>query len=126
MREIKFRAYDSANKVMEYNVNVNQGKPVKQGYQWFDSGNTVYHSDLMQYTGLKDRNGKEIYEGDIVETELGKGVVVFDSGSFLINILEDDEYYGFEDFFSLHEEGGCYLVEVIGNIFQGEDYRKEV
>jgi hypothetical protein len=30
--------------------------------------------------------------------------------------LEDDEYYGFDDFFSLYE-GGCYLVEVISNIF---------
>ena len=124
MREIKFRAYDSANKVMEYNVNVNQGKPVKQGYQWFDSGNTVYHSDLMQFTGLYDKHHKPIYEGDIVETDLGKGVVVFDSAAFLIRISEDDEYYGFEDFFSLYE-GGCYLVEVIGNIFQDGDLLRD-
>lgn len=76
-----------------------------------------FNFDLMQFTGLYDKNQKPIFEGDIVETELGKGVVVFDSASFLINILEDDEYYSFEDFFSLYE-GGCYLVEVIGNIFE--------
>jgi uncharacterized phage protein (TIGR01671 family) len=67
MREIKFRAFDSKNKIMEYDVNVNQGQAVKKGYQWFNTDNTVLHSPLMQYTGLKDKNGQEIYEGDIVE-----------------------------------------------------------
>ena len=66
MREVKFRAWDETNKVMVYNVNINNGKPVKPGYQWFNAENTILHSEPQQYTGVKDRNGKEIYEGDIL------------------------------------------------------------
>ena len=48
-RKIKFRAWDETNKLMEYNVNVNQGTAVKRGYQWYSNGNTVHDSKLMQY-----------------------------------------------------------------------------
>ena len=59
MREIKFRAWD------------------KQYNRWAVSAPTIverFHKslpscELMQYTGLKDKNGKEIYEGDIVAIE---------------------------------------------------------
>ena len=64
-REIKFRAWNGSK--MRYKVNINQGKAVRYGYQWFGDGNDIHNSEPMQYTGLKDKNGKEIYEGDIVE-----------------------------------------------------------
>jgi uncharacterized phage protein (TIGR01671 family) len=61
MREIKFRAWDTSE----------ENKPYMLGP--YDLTDAIWnHKDirklpLMQYTGLKDKNGKEIYEGDIIE-----------------------------------------------------------
>jgi uncharacterized phage protein (TIGR01671 family) len=60
MREIKFRQWDSGRKVMYNDIGA-----VDQGW----NGCTILKFDenpLMQFTGLKDKNGKDIYEGDII------------------------------------------------------------
>ena len=67
---------------------------------------------LMQYTGLKDKNGKEIYEGDIINDCGVKGVVVLFRGSFC--------YDSGKSYSSLHELDTC-VMEVIGNIFENPE-----
>jgi len=72
-REIKFRAFDDG-KMLTMPIDTNFELSMFFGFLRDDA-------IIMQYTGLKDRNGKEIYEGDIVETD----------GSMSFNNYESDE-----------------------------------
>lgn len=104
MRVIKFRAWDNSTKKMYYN----SGLTVHN--------NNVIHMDgeIMQFTGLLDKNGKEIYEGDIIKLhdhptsiEDCTTSVVFNHGSFVA------KYNGI-----LLSDYGTAWTEVIGNIYE--------
>lgn len=57
MREIKFRAWDEENQCIVDGFTLNSKGTIDRNW----------YTNLMQYTGLKDKNGKEVFEGDIIE-----------------------------------------------------------
>ena len=112
MREIKFRGWDEKNKEMVCNINLLFSNCLNDCFEEYEECGLK----IMQYTGLKDKNGKEIYEGDIVEGEdhynyrlLFNGTVGFKDGSFVI-FGECITHYRWMD----------YSVEIIGNIHESE------
>lgn len=131
MREFKFRAW----KRMEgrwADVDELLGHlPVKYFYKpqavlRFGNGDHMY--DINMYTGLKDKNDREIYEGDVFEWEKDVfGVVRFDKGAFYLETtlkLPGDKtvsegYYAPWLHVIIHEMN--YELEVIGNIYENPE-----
>lgn len=130
MREIKFRAFDpSTNDMFELGVlelDSNRGHDYYNFYEGY-SGVTVYFdpkhgeaqkSALMQYTGIKDKNEVEIYEGDIVKTGTDKLMVIGWSERFASFVIMRDGW-AFQHWFGEAMEGkDC---EVVGNIYQHKE-----
>lgn len=136
MREIKFRAWDRGRSEMLPITSMNWSEwwvscepiledsvlPLAYGDRnSFKNEDTDRHI-LMQYTGLKDRNGKEIYEGDIVRVEPknGYGYITEDTDIGVITWVTG--YYMVEmdkqtPFFMLY----CAYFEVIGNIYENPE-----
>lgn len=114
MREIKFRAYVTSLSIPFMAV---QGEPDLETLQSF-----IFHygdeKKLMQFTGLKDKNGKEIYEGDVINSSaLYKYTVVWSLGGFY---AKGKNFKGQNIYVPLDYE---FLEnkEVIGNIYQNHE-----
>ena len=117
----KFRAWTEEGKVMYYDVYPFKDDTLLLSYDEiaFDE---VPASDfiLMQSTGLKDKNGKEIYEGDIVKYEAGCNTVTEE-------VAYDKNFAGFGvrdanadiifTFWELAEDIDLISLEVVGNIY---------
>lgn len=117
MRTIKFRAWD--------------GEKMTPAFYMGSYLSMNYSGKLMQYTGLNDKNGKEIYEGDVVEffsrdgmrnpfEMIERHVIEWRSG-------DSDMYHGFPltwNFYGTLKWSDKSTIEVIGNIYENPELIK--
>jgi hypothetical protein len=136
-REIKFRAWNIAQNKMHQNVGVHPHllmdlsgddahyKTDEDGRYLIGIGFTNYR--IMQYAGSKDKNGKELYEGDVVKRfesdcngELFKATysLIFKEGCFKLEVIKSH---------FLKKGMPCYImeeIEIIGNIYENSELIK--
>lgn len=134
MRDIKFRAWDSFNNRMIQNDRILKICFVRSNHipslVVYSNRNIENHTEireddkqycnefeLMQCTGLKDINKKEIYEGDIISFGDNKGVVFYKHAKFKVKY----RYYNCYCFDALSDVLYFNKVEVIGNIYENEE-----
>jgi uncharacterized phage protein (TIGR01671 family) len=118
MRKIKFRVWtyedkeiipwEDVKKIPLYNII----EDVNESYQ------------LLQYTGVEDKNRKEIYEGDIVKYKGGSHIVSFHRGAWILKKVGKLSFHFLLELFGLERKDNMYfndLVEVIGNLYDNPE-----
>lgn len=115
MRKIKFRAWHKKHQHILYVYEINFEEQIAKCRNIQENSNHTYgfiDIELMEFTGLEDKSGKEIWEGDIVNwTVLGGEIcqIRYKDSAFLIEFRHFDKY-----------QAGKW-VEVIGNIHENPD-----
>ena len=123
MREIKFRAW---NPIKDRMAHSDAYEGLHLFFKYVSAVDLQDNFQLMQYTGLKDKNGKEIYEGDILQFDY-----YYDYGqcgehkTFTRQVDWNDTFCGFSPIYGT----GTYIMpreryEVIGNIHENKELLK--
>ncbi len=132
-REIKFKAWDKENKVMSKSFSLLEW--IKMiGSSRFHIGRATGLLDdktqtpelyeekrlFLQFTGLKDKAGNEIFEGDVANSIYGKGEVYWNSGTGKFDFEFDTDS---DCLWQMCSGSNKDSFEVIGNVYQNENLR---
>lgn len=138
MREIKFRAWDPKEKKWAMN-NTNIAGLMMFGNTLGGMVEKIFKRLIwLEYTGLKDKNSKEIFEGDIVknddirykdQNDISRGTV----GQIVFDMCVFEGYYAVMGWTVKNDEWDCIFIqsetgknyEVIGNIYENPDLLKD-
>lgn len=130
MREIKFRAWDGELKEMIGPEEVLSCSFIGLNGEWLGLSDLLKGEggfELMQYTGLRDKNGVEIYEGDILKAVDGyTGLIIYRAESAQFVGFNIGKEFTEEEFDTLYTVNGSFnSAEVIGNRFENPELLKE-
>lgn len=98
MREIKFRAFEHNSKKMIYNVAVRNGLVVSHTDTFYKPKHKTNYP-INQFTGMYDKDDKQVYEGDILE------VIYYNHTGKNCKLIQEVYYL---------EESGCFCVRTVG------------
>lgn len=131
MRETKFRAWDKENKEMTTTFDISSQGVITKNFVG-QARITINHYILMQYTGLKDKNGKEIYCSDILRHYKYKSKSIIEWSLFgwgmKVKTKKGIRVYGIsqqsrQDEWDCDKTGAYKLdnFEIIGNIYENPE-----
>ncbi|WP_145474121.1 YopX family protein [Staphylococcus pettenkoferi] len=123
----KFRAWDKDREYMEYtdkklivSFGENGNVSVTDLSSIYSACEHMQNFELMQSTGLKDINGIEIYEGDIVHVNYKLSIVKYAKGSFYIEFIDFPKIIMLSDFY-FKSYTNDLILKVQGNIYENPE-----